>query len=103
MRTAGTRDPEVAAAAAALEARSDPRTLAAWMREDLTTYLRPRLASIATPALEIVPDDASSANALLAGTPDARVAVVAPARHFLMLDAPDGFYAAVAAFLDAHQ
>ena len=96
-----------------LEANSDPRATAQWLREDVTADLRAGLAQITVPVLEIVPfNPADVANlsfkytqaqkvayyrTLLAGAPNVQVASVSPARHFAMLDQP----AKVAALLDA--
>lgn len=109
----GTRNPALVDTIAAHEAASDPKAMAAWMREDVSADLRPALAKIDIPVLEIVPYDPVAAQAaggftqeqgvafyqaLLAGTPGVKVVAVAPARHFAMLDQPDAFYTAVAAF-----
>ncbi|MEO7040588.1 MAG: alpha/beta hydrolase, partial [Candidatus Elarobacter sp.] len=116
MRTAGgVLDPELADQAAALEAKSDPAAIAEWLREDLNSDLRPDLSKISVPLLEIAPFNAPDlANApvsytedqkvqyyraLLAGAPKLQVHSISPARHFVMLDQPARFLAAVDAFL----
>lgn len=113
MRTIGTRDASLVEPTAALEAKSDPKAVAAWLKEDLATDLRPNLSNISIPTLEIMPYDAafyasmglSEAadlafyRSLVAGAPNAQVAVISPARHFAMLDRPDAFYALLTTFL----
>jgi pimeloyl-ACP methyl ester carboxylesterase len=115
MRTIGTRDASLVGTTAALEAKSDPKAVAAWLEEDLTADLRPNLSKISIPTLEIMPYDAAfyasfglseAANlafyrSLVAGAPYARVAVISPARHFAMLDQPDAFYALLTQFLSS--
>jgi pimeloyl-ACP methyl ester carboxylesterase len=114
MQTIGTDDPDLVAPTAKLEASSDPKAVAAWLQIDLITDLRPELPAISIPALEIMPyDPAVGAKAgftqdqgvafyrsLLIGTPQATVVAIAPSKHFVMLDQPDKFYAAVQHFLD---
>ncbi len=114
----GTLDPQLAAEVAPLTARSDPKAVAQWLQEDVAGDLRPDLAKLAVPLLEIAPYDAADVGsgpvsyteaqkgdyyrALLAGTPQLEVATIAPARHFVMFDQPDRFYAVVDGFLKAH-
>ena len=111
----GVLDPAQAAAAAELEASSDPPTTAQWLREDLLADLRPGLAKITIPLLEIVPFNAPDLagqpltynetqkveyyRTLLTGAPKLQVVSVAPARHFAMLDQPDKVFAIVDGFL----
>ncbi|MBV8489074.1 MAG: alpha/beta hydrolase, partial [Candidatus Eremiobacteraeota bacterium] len=114
--TIGTRDAALADTIAQHEAASDPKAVAAWLREDVGTDLRPDLAKIAVPVLEVMPYDPVAAQAmggftqaqsiafyqaLLPGVPNLRVVAVAPARHFAMLDQPDEFYAALARFMNS--
>jgi len=116
MSTIGTNKPELVEPAARLLSRSDPKAIAAWMREDLANDLRPNLSKITTPFLEIMPYDPADAKppfaytqeqtlafykSILAGAPKAIVVTVAPSRHFVMLDQPDAFYKAVADFLSS--
>ncbi len=117
MSTIGTKDPTLVAPTAALEAASDPKTVAAWLHEVLTADLRPDLVKIRIPVLEIVPYDPQSTEnsgytleqtttyyrSLLAGTPMLRLETIAPARHFAMLDEPDRFYALLTTFFDSLQ
>lgn len=113
MATIGTRDPQLVAPAAKLEARSDPKAVAAWLAEDLRADLRPAMNRAGVPILEIAPYDPAGGSpftqeqtvafyrSLLAGAPNATVVALAPARHFAMLDQPDAFYAQVTQFLAA--
>jgi pimeloyl-ACP methyl ester carboxylesterase len=111
----GMLDSEQAAAAAALAANSDPPTTAQWLREDLIADLRPELAKITVPLLEIVPFNAPDLagaplsfteeqkvgyyRTLLSGAPNVQIVSVSPARHFAMLDQPEKVFAIVDAFL----
>jgi pimeloyl-ACP methyl ester carboxylesterase len=117
MTTIGTNKPEWIEPAARLEARSDPKAVAAWLREDLTTDLRPTLAKITIPFLEIMPYQPEPTQSftytqnqtlafyksLLAGAPKATVIPIAPSRHFVMLDQPDAFNKTIASFLTSLQ
>jgi len=119
MRAAGgVIDPDLAAAAAELSARSEPAAVAQWMREDFSADLRPALPKVTVPLLEIVPynaPDLASApfqyteeqkvqyyRALLAGAPQLAVVSISPARHFVMLDQPQRVFGAIDAFLAQH-
>ena len=111
----GVLDADLADQTGGLEAKSDPAAFAQWLREDLTSDLRPDLAKISVPLLELAPynapDVSASPNAytedqkvqyyraLLAGAPKLQVVSISPARHFLMLDQPARFFAALDAFL----
>ncbi|MEO6836089.1 MAG: alpha/beta hydrolase, partial [Candidatus Tumulicola sp.] len=113
MSTIGTREPSLVAPTAQLEAKSDPKAVAAWLKEDLSTDLRPNLSKITIPVLEIMPydpefyakmgitqeQDAAFYKSLIAGAPQARVEPIVPARHFAMLDRPDAFYLLLTQFL----
>jgi pimeloyl-ACP methyl ester carboxylesterase len=116
MRTAGgVLDTAQADQAAELEARSDPAAVAQWLREDLMTDLRPGLAKISVPLLEIAPyyapdlanapykysedEKATYYRGLLAGAPKLQVVTISPARHFVMLDQPQRFFTTVDAFV----
>lgn len=113
MRTIGTREKSLVEPTAVLEARSDPKAVAAWLQEDLTTDLRPSLSKITIPVLEIMPYDPdfyasvglteaqtlAFYRSMLSGAPAAKVETIAPARHFAMLDQPDAFYALLTQFL----
>ena len=99
---------------AELEAKSDPASVAQWLKEDLAGDLRPGLSKISVPLLEIVPYNAPDlVNApvsytedqkveyyrqLLAGAPKLQVVSVSPARHFAMFDQPERVFALIDAF-----
>ncbi len=114
MSTTGTIRPELVKPAAMLQARSDPRAIAQWARETLTADLRPGLAKITVPLLEIVPYNPSDQRppagftreqtltfyrSILAGAPHANVLAIEPSRHFAMLDQPEAFNKELADFL----
>jgi pimeloyl-ACP methyl ester carboxylesterase len=114
MGAIGTIRPELVKPSAILEARSDPRAIAEWMREDLAGDLRPELAKITIPLLEIMPYNPADQRppaaysreqtlgfyrSLLAGAPNATVLAIEPSRHFVMLDQPEAFHRALAQFL----
>jgi pimeloyl-ACP methyl ester carboxylesterase len=114
MSTVGTIDPALVVPAAQLEAKSDPKAVGAWAQEDIDGDLRPDLAKLTTPLLEIMPYNAADAKPptsytqdqtlafyqmLLNGAPHVKVVPIAPSRHFAMLDQPDRFYGLIAAFL----
>jgi len=114
MSTIGTSDPALVDSTATLEAKSDPKAIAAWLQEDVTADLRPDLAKVTIPLLEIMPyyapdhthpplqysQDQTIAfyQSILAGAPHADVVPIPGARHFVMLDQPAAFYAAVEKF-----
>ena len=114
MQTVGTNDPDLVSPTAKLEASSDPKAVAAWLQADLIADLRPLLTAVSIPALEIMPYDPSVGakagftqdqgvafyRSLLSGAPHATVVSIGPSKHFVMLDQPDKFYAAVQQFLD---
>ncbi len=114
--TAAVSDPALAAQLAPLSAQSDPASVAAWLQVDISTDLRANLGKITVPVLEIAPYSPAEGNAaapvhytepekvafyrtLLAGTPKFDVVSIAPARHFVMLDQPERFNAALDGFL----
>ncbi|HEX4154725.1 MAG TPA: alpha/beta hydrolase [Acidobacteriaceae bacterium] len=88
---------------------SDASVFARAMYEDLQTDLRGDVAGIKTPTLMLYPydpafgQDASRVDALYQGAykpmPDAKVERIDASRHFIMLDQPEKFDAAVEAFL----
>lgn len=89
-------------------AAADPRVTAQALYEDMTTDLRPSLASIKTPLTVVVPWSAGAfgKEATLAfyarqysGAPNVAYVDAAEAGHFVMLDLPDVFGSAVTAFL----
>lgn len=115
-------DPEVAARYAPLVARSDPAAVRAYLAEGLDADLRPLMQHADVPILEIAayyrPDferDAAASGqpvmseagnvayhqSLLADAPNAKVISISPSRHFVMLDQPEKFRLALAAFLQS--
>jgi pimeloyl-ACP methyl ester carboxylesterase len=94
---------------ATLEARSDPKGIAAWTAADLAHDLRPNLAQITVPFVELMPYATPSPytqaqtlafyQSLVAGAPHVTVVPIANARHFAMLDQPQAVDDAIAAFL----
>lgn len=120
MERVGVLDAAKAQRYGALQARSLPAVVAQYAREDVSLDLRPRLARIKAPLLEIMPwngPDAEAAAAagvmpamdeagkrawyarLLQAAPRAEVLAISPARHFVMLDQPQQFVQAVETFL----
>jgi pimeloyl-ACP methyl ester carboxylesterase len=114
MQTIGTNRPEYVKAAARLEARSDPKAVATWLAEDLATDLRPGLANLTVPFLEVMPYNPADSKppmayteeqaltlyrALVTGAPAATVVPIAPSRHFVMLDQPEALDQALTTFL----
>jgi pimeloyl-ACP methyl ester carboxylesterase len=109
-------DAALAEQLAPLSAQSVPATVGAWIQADLSADLRPDLAKIGAPLLEIAPYQPSEGDPaaplhyteaekrdyyrmLLAGVPKLDVVTIAPARHFVMLDQPARFEKAVDDFL----
>jgi pimeloyl-ACP methyl ester carboxylesterase len=114
MASVGTNKPELVDSTAALEAKSDPKAVGAWAQADLESDLRPGLAKITVPFVEIMPYDPADQKPptnytqdqvkqfyqqLIAAAPKGSVVAIAPSRHFAMLDQPDAFYAAITQFL----
>ncbi|MDQ2680239.1 MAG: alpha/beta hydrolase [Candidatus Eremiobacteraeota bacterium] len=104
--------------ASILSAKSDPKASAEYIQEDINSDTRTDLNKIGVPLLEIAPFDAtidsrapeSLANSaakqtyyagLLKNDPTAKVEIIAPSRHFLMIDQPQRLNAAIAAFLQS--
>ena len=88
--------------------RSDLRVVARAMYDDMVTDLRPALPRIAVPVTLLYPQDdrvvsADAARRLYAGayqgTPHLRLVAVPVSFHFIMLDQPERFRAALEAFL----
>lgn len=108
MQTA-TLDASLVDPTAALEARSDPKGIAAWIGADLSRDLRPYLAQIAVPFDELMPyakpspySEAQSLafyQSLVADAPHVTVVPIENARHFAMLDQPQAVDDAIAQFL----
>ena len=89
---------------------ADPRVSAQAMYEDMTTDLRPAMKSIATPITLVYPwaeagPTEAQAKALYtaayADAPDVRFVGIGDARHFVMLDQPAAFQAAIVGFVGA--
>lgn len=115
MASVGVTDAALGDQVAALSAQSDASTVAAWLQADLAADLRPNLAKITVPVLEIAPHNPAEANpapihytepekaayyrTLLAGVAKLDVVTIAPARHFVMLDQPERFQKALDDFL----
>jgi len=86
---------------------ADMRVAGQAMYEDLTTDLRPDLAKIATPITVLAPWTAERGEAQVlafykseyAGAPGVTIEGVGDSGHFIMLDQPEAFGAALAAFL----
>ncbi|MES2442993.1 MAG: alpha/beta hydrolase [Pseudomonadota bacterium] len=99
--------PASRAQVSAWSAAADPRVVGQAMYEDLTTDLRPGMAAIATPITLVYPWSAGMPKAraepfyrtAYAGAPNMTFIDVGDAAHFVMLDQPEAFRAALAAFL----
>ncbi|MEP9358006.1 alpha/beta hydrolase [Sphingomonas sp. KR3-1] len=100
--------PESQAKVAAWSAQADMRVSGQAIYEDLQTDLRPQLKDIATPITVLVPWTAMRGGeaAVLplykgeyAGAPHVTVIGVGDSGHFIMLDQPAAFQAALTAFL----
>ncbi|HEX3478992.1 MAG TPA: alpha/beta hydrolase [Kofleriaceae bacterium] len=88
----------------ALAGKSDPKTVADAIAFVFTTDLRPDLGKIKAPVVLIIgdmmgqtPRDAlvSTWNGLIATIPHHELVVIDDSRHFVMLDQPDAFHAAL--------
>jgi len=116
MASVGVNDAALADQVAALSAQSDASAVAAWLQADLAADLRPNLAKITVPVLEIAPYSPAEGNpaapmhyteaekadyyrTLLAGVAKLDVLTIAPARHFVILDQPERFQKALDDFL----
>lgn len=104
-----TRKPDVAAATA-LAGRSDPQAIVAWMKAALSLDLTPGLKNIEVPFTAIIPFDpvidpyggfkTASAKlhayqAWVAHAQHGKVILIEPSRHFVMIDRPEQFEAAL--------
>jgi pimeloyl-ACP methyl ester carboxylesterase len=104
-----TLDPTLVDPTAALEASSDPKGIAAWIGADLAIDLRPDLAKITIPFVELMPYAPGSTytqsqtlafyQSLVAGAPHVMVVPIPNARHFAMLDQPQAVDDAITQFL----
>ena len=115
MQNQGTIDPAKATRYAALNARSDQAAVAQYMREDVEGDYLPNLQDVQVPLLEATryyaPDFSKPPMKLtqaqmtgfmqmeFARAPHAKVVVISPSRHFIMLDQPEQLNQAIAAFL----
>ena len=87
--------------------RADPRVSGQAMYEDLTTDLRPAMAAIATPITMVFPYSEAMPKqraepfykAQYAKAPNVSVVAVGDSGHFVMLDQPQAFEAAVEQFV----
>jgi len=111
MSTYGTSVPALVAPSSVELSKSDPLAAAAWLQEDLSGDWRPALREITLPLTEIMPYFAPDHTgpplpysleqtqafyaALLAGAPQLTIVPIPQARHFVMLDQPDAFDAAL--------
>lgn len=94
---------------AAWGAKADPRVVAQGFYEDMTIDLRPDLARIAAPVTLVYPWSAAAPKAAVeplyrgsfAGLANVRYVDIGDAAHFVMLDQPDAFAAALKTFADA--
>ena len=102
--------PEDTARIGATASKSDPKTTADAMVFIFTNDLRPDLAKITVPILVIVADTAGEVprdrleaawRAQVDAVPKHELAVVEHSKHFVMLDQPDAFYAALDKFIFA--
>lgn len=85
---------------AAPSVKSDAATVGRAMKEMMTTDLREAVAKIGVPVLLIGAGDAKDAYAKqVASIPRHEVVMAKDAKHFVMLDAPDFFYATLDRFL----
>lgn len=108
-------DTAVLAEAARQTARSDPKAVAQWLSEDVTTDLRPGLSKITIPVLVVAPYDAALDSripgingpgdkekyyaSLLKGAPNVTVRVISGSRHFVMFDQPELLDQTISSFL----
>jgi pimeloyl-ACP methyl ester carboxylesterase len=85
-------------------AKSDRRAMGDAIYEITTTDLRKKVVKITAPVLVVLADGGlqQKIRAQVEVIPDHKVVVIPHTKHFVMFDDPDGFYAAVDAFLAAH-
>ncbi|HET9028542.1 MAG TPA: alpha/beta hydrolase [Candidatus Aquilonibacter sp.] len=98
MKQIGTTHEDLIEPTAQLEAKSDPKAIAAWGEADMNMDLRPGLAKATLPIVELMPYAQPSPYSkdqtlafyrmLVAGAPNVTVVPVEGSRHFAMLDAP---------------
>lgn len=120
MQRMGVIDQKLAARIGKLQAKSDPAAVAQYMAEDIALDLRPDLGKITVPVLAISPyyeadfkraaaagmmpmmsEEQKTAyyRSLLDGIEQLSVMSISPARHFVMLDQPEAFLAAIETYL----
>lgn len=115
MKGIGVVDPAEALRLASLTARSDPRAVGLYAGEAMALDLRPALPRAQVPILALVPyhgpdhaapptamteaEKIARYRALFAGAPNVKVAAIAGARHFAMVDQPAAFRRELEAFL----
>jgi pimeloyl-ACP methyl ester carboxylesterase len=101
--------PESRAKVKAWVMASDPRVSGEALYEDMTTDLRPDMAKIATPITLVYPWNATGPtkemadplyHGAYAGAPHVSYVEIGDAAHFVMLDQPAAFQAALMAFVD---
>jgi pimeloyl-ACP methyl ester carboxylesterase len=93
-----------------LAGRSDAKAVVAWMKAALSLDLTPKLSAITAPFTAIVPFDAvidpyrgfktlaakrAAYEAWVAHTPNGKLVMITPSRHFVMIDRPRAFEAAL--------
>lgn len=98
------RDPAVLAPIVDEAVRSDQRAVADATYELCVTDARPDVSRITAPVLGILADGPYQwmIRAQLAAVPNHAIVVIPRARHFVMLDEPRAYFAALDAFLAAH-
>jgi pimeloyl-ACP methyl ester carboxylesterase len=120
MRRMGVIDPGLAAKTAKRLAKSDPKASGEYIAADVSADDRDKLKQASVPILEISPyyapdfeqaakrsgrpmisEQAKTAyyQRMLENAPDAKVVSISPARHFVMLDQPQKFQAALNRFI----
>lgn len=97
--------PDAIARVANWSAHADARAVGNYLYDDMITDLRPELAKIETPITLVYPweqDETGTASfyrAAYAGAPHVTLVPIAHAKHFVMLDQPAAFEAALESFL----
>lgn len=104
MYTGMATDPKRLEAISALAAKSDRKTIGDAIYEMMSTDLTERMAEITSPVLFVLADGGMQQRIKkqVEDIPDKEIVVVPRARHFVMIDDPKKFYAAIDEFLEAH-